>query len=74
MLEPLRSHAIIRPKDFGAVNVSSAQRLSQLLGALVKKHYLQGGNRAPYRLTPAARFALQESSLIGRAGTSGWCC
>ncbi len=61
VLDYLATHATIRPKDFEAVNVSSAQRLSQLLGALVKKHYLAGGNRTPYRLTPSARFALHEA-------------
>ena len=60
MLAYLRLHDTIRPKDFTAAGVTSAQRLSQLLSALVIKHYLQGGNRLPYRLTPAAKFAGHE--------------
>ncbi|MGI9043128.1 MAG: ATP-binding protein [Gemmatimonadaceae bacterium] len=60
VLAYLQSHETIRSRDFAAVRVTSAQRLSQVLGSLVKKHYLQGGNRMAYRFTPAARFALYE--------------
>ncbi len=60
VLTYVRTHGTIRSKDFAAAGVTSAQRLTQLVSALVKKHYLQGGNRQPYRLTPAARFALDQ--------------
>ena len=54
----LRTFGSIRSRDFALVRISSAQRLSQILRSLARKHYVRGGNRAPYRLTPSARFAL----------------
>jgi DNA polymerase III delta prime subunit len=57
VLQHVRTTQSIRARDFGAVGVSSAQRLSQIIGRLVDKHYLKGGDRKPYTLTPAARFA-----------------
>lgn len=57
VLQHVRTNPSIRSRDFELVGVSSAQRLSQIIGRLVDKHYLQGGDRKPYTLTPAARFA-----------------
>ena len=59
ILKHLETHQSIRSKDYAAVKVSSSQRLSQLLVDLEEKHYLRGGGRIPYSLTPAARFAMQ---------------
>jgi hypothetical protein len=57
VLQYLESHPSIRTRDYAAVRLNSTQRLSQILKGLALKHYLQGGGRTPYQLTPAARFA-----------------
>ena len=58
-------HGSVRHRQYAALGFASSQRLSQLLSILAvndrlkfpTKRYVQGGNRDPYYLTPAAQNA-----------------